>query len=157
MNTKFFIMFCVFFGMLNFAFADENGSDKATLIIMYDSQIHELTNVPSIFFVSKIDVSESSRIEASINTRLQYGGKGKSTEEVEKWARKKIQTDPQIKNLIGKIPASLSFLNHVNDIGITKVPAVVLRDGDQDFVVYGQTDIRKAVQAINSYRVGSSG
>lgn len=143
--------------MLNFTFAADKDSDKATLIIMYDSQIHELTNVPTIFFVSKIDVSESSRIEASINTRLQYGGKGKSTEEVERWARKKIQTDPQIKDLIGKIPTSLSFLNHVNEIGITKVPAVVLRDGDQDFVVYGQTDIRKAVQAINSYRVGNSG
>ena len=53
MTIRALIVLTFFFSMLNFTFAADKDSDKATLIIMYDSQIHELTNVPTIFFVSK--------------------------------------------------------------------------------------------------------
>ena len=130
------------------------GEEQPVVNVFYDSTKHSVISIPTIFSVEKIDVSESRKIEASITERLQLERQGESIEAVQNWAVKKVAQDREIQRLMSELPNTYRWLEKAHTFGISKVPAVVISYGEDDFVVYGQTDIRKAINLVSAYRVG---
>lgn len=125
------------------------------LTIVYDARYDKISGIPKNISVQHYDVSEVSKIETQINRRLVFKGQAKSQSDVEAWAMNKVNKDPEIKALIDKLPLAYDYLTAVDEFGLTKVPAVVYSDGDKNFVVYGETNISKAIQKVNAYRYGT--
>ena len=124
----------------------------SSVTVIYDSRYHQLSGLPQNFSVQKYDVSLTGRIEVQINKRLVYSGPQTSVEGVEAWARKKAKQDPELKQLFDMLPSSYDYLTPVSEFGLTKIPAVIAHAGTDNFVVYGETNINKALQAINTSR-----
>lgn len=124
------------------------------LTIIYDARYDKLRGIPKNISVHHYDVSKVSKIETQINRRLEFKGQAKSHMDVEAWALNKVNNDPAIKVLIDKLPLAYDYLTAVDQFGLTKVPAVVYSDGDKNFVVYGETNISKAIQKVNAFRYG---
>ena len=147
MNMKTMYIFCV----LIFAFS-ANASERK-VVVLFDSRIHELSNVPTFFSVEKYDVSMVGRIESEINKRLVYpNGSATSIEQVQKWAKNKIVSDPQIQALRDNLQNAYQYTKPAMQYGLSKVPAVVLVDGDNEYIVYGDTDIESALRNIRAHR-----
>tara|TARA_Y100001938_G_C7777135_1_gene276140 strand:+ start:37 stop:489 length:453 start_codon:yes stop_codon:yes gene_type:complete len=145
-------IFCV----LIFAFS-ANASERK-VVVLFDSRIHELSNVPTFFSVEKYDVSMVGRIESEINKRLVYpNGSATSIEQVQKWAKNKIVSDPQIQALRDNLQNAYQYTKPAMQYGLSKVPAVVLVDGDNEYIVYGDTDIESALRKIRAHRVVNGG
>ncbi|OES24331.1 DUF1525 domain-containing protein (plasmid) [Alteromonas macleodii] len=152
MNMKTMYIFCV----LIFAFS-ANASERK-VVVLFDSRIHELSNVPTFFSVEKYDVSMVGRIESEINKRLVYpNGSATSIEQVQKWAKNKIVSDPQIQALRDNLQNAYQYTKPAMQYGLSKVPAVVLVDGDNEYIVYGDTDIESALRKIRAHRVVNGG
>ena len=152
MNMKTMYIFCV----LIFAFS-ANASERK-VVVLFDSRIHELSNVPTFFSVEKYDVSMVGRIESEINKRLVYpNGSATSIEQVQKWAKNKIVSDPQIQALRDNLQNAYQYTKPAMQYGLSKVPAVVLEDGDNEYIVYGDTDIESALRKIRAHRVVNGG
>ena len=152
MNMKTMYIFCV----LIFAFSANASERKA--VVLFDSRIHELSNVPTFFSVEKYDVSMVGRIESEINKRLVYpNGSATSIEQVQKWAKNKIVSDPQIQALRDNLQNAYQYTKPAMQYGLSKVPAVVLVDGDNEYIVYGDTDIESALRKIRAHRVVNGG
>ena len=152
MNMKTMYIFCV----LIFAFS-ANASERK-VVVLFDSRIHELSNVPTFFSVEKYDVSMVGRIESEINKRLVYpNGSATSIEQVQKWAKNKIVSDPQIQALRDNLQNAYQDTTPAMQYGLSKVPAVVLVDGDNEYIVYGDTDIESALRKIRAHRVVNGG
>ena len=152
MNMKTMYIFCV----LIFAFS-ANASERK-VVVLFDSRIHELSNVPTFFSVEKYDVSMVGRIESEINKRLVYpNGSATSIEQVQKWAKNKIVSDPQIQALRDNLKNAYQYTKPAMQYGLSKVPAVVLVDGDNEYIVYGDTDIESALRKIRAHRVVNGG
>ena len=152
MNMKTTYIFCV----LIFAFS-ANASERK-VVVLFDSRIHELSNVPTFFSVEKYDVSMVGRIESEINKRLVYpNGSATSIEQVQKWAKNKIVSDPQIQALRDNLQNAYQYTKPAMQYGLSKVPAVVLVDGDNEYIVYGDTDIESALRKIRAHRVVNGG
>lgn len=148
-NKISFLFFFVLFGLLC---KSEASDDIHSVTVIYDSRYHVLSSVPQNFSVKKYDVSLTSRIEAQINKRLVYSGPKTTIEGVESWAREKAKQDPELKQLFDMLPSSYDYLVPVSEFSLTKVPAVIAHIGADNFVVYGETNINKALQTINSSR-----
>ena len=152
MNMKTMYIFCV----LIFAFS-ANASERK-VVVLFDSRIHELSNVPTFFSVEKYDVSMVGRIESEINKRLVYpNGSATPIEQVQKWAKNKIVSDPQIQALRDNLQNAYQYTKPAMQYGLSKVPAVVLVDGDNEYIVYGDTDIESALRKIRAHRVVNGG
>ena len=152
MSMKTMYIFCV----LIFAFS-ANASERK-VVVLFDSRIHELSNVPTFFSVEKYDVSMVGRIESEINKRLVYpNGSATSIEQVQKWAKNKIVSDPQIQALRDNLQNAYQYTKPAMQYGLSKVPAVVLVDGDNEYIVYGDTDIESALRKIRAHRVVNGG
>ena len=152
MSMKTMYIFCV----LIFAFS-ANASERK-VVVLFDSRIHELSNVPTFFSVEKYDVSMVDRIESEINKRLVYpNGSATSIEQVQKWAKNKIVSDPQIQALRDNLQNAYQYTKPAMQYGLSKVPAVVLVDGDNEYIVYGDTDIESALRKIRAHRVVNGG
>ena len=132
-----------------------NAYSAEYLTIVYDARYDKISGIPKNISVHHFDVSEVSKIETQINRRLVFKGQAKSQSDVEAWAMNKVKKDPEIKALIDKLPLAYDYLTAVDEFGLTKVPAVVYSDGDKNFVVYGETNISKAIQKVNAYRYGT--
>ena len=152
MNMKTMYIFCV----LIFAFS-ANASERK-VVVLFDSRIHELSNVPTFFSVEKYDVSMVGRIESEINKRLVYPNRSAtSIEQVQKWAKNKIVSDPQIQALRDNLQNAYQYTKPAMQYGLSKVPAVGLVDGDNEYIVYGDTDIESALRKIRAHRVVNGG
>lgn len=98
------------------------------------------------------------RIESEINKRLVYpNGSATSIEQVQKWAKNKIVSDPQIQALRDNLQNAYQYTKPAMQYGLSKVPAVVLVDGDNEYIVYGDTDIESALRKIRAHRVVNGG
>ena len=129
--------------------------DVDFITVVYDSRYHTLTGVPLNYSVQKYDVSLTGRIEAQINKRLVYSGPQTDVEGVEAWARNKVEQDPELKQLFDMLPSSYDYLTPVSEFGLTKIPAVVAHAGADNFVVYGETNVNKALQTVIASRAAS--
>lgn len=123
-------------------------ADIDFITVVYDSRHHPLSGVPINYSVQKYDVSLTGRIESQINKRLVYSGSQTDVNGVEEWARNKVKNDPELKQLFDLLPSSYDYLTPVSEFGLTKIPAVVVHAGADNFVVYGETNINKALQAV---------
>lgn len=123
--------------------------------VLYDSRYEQLSGVPKNFNVRLFDLSKPSRIEKEINRRLVYKGPRLSEFEMEVWGRNKVASDSTLKSLVDELPLSYAYLNEVVDYDIKKIPAVIYSESDNNFVIYGQPNITKALNQINAYRVGN--
>lgn len=149
-NYMNFIICLFIFQMSFFSFADE-------VLYFYDSAIHPPT---PFFSATSFDVSKSSKIEAEINKRLIFNDAPFLTEQqrVEK-ARSIINGDPKLKSLIKELSQSYKYLEKVFEFQIKKVPAIVLKENGRNWIVYGQTNVQKALVLIRNsdkYRSVSS-
>lgn len=118
------------------------------ITVVYDSRHHALSGLKQNYSVQKYDVSLTGRIEAQINKRLVYSGTQTDVRGVEEWARNKVKHDPELKQLFDMLPSSYDYLTPVSEFGLTKIPAVVVHAGADNFVVYGETNINKALKAV---------
>ena len=124
----------------------------AKVVILYDSTIHKVDNAPTFFSVEKYDVSLVDKIEAEISKRLVYTGNAKAEKDVERWAKNKLQTDPDLQRLMGLLEGAYRFTTPATKYGISKIPAVVYVDDDKQYIVYGETNVRSALDKINAFR-----
>ena len=114
----------------------------------YDSTIHPQT--PFLSSVS-LDVSKSSKIEAEINKRLIFKEAPFLSEEQRlAKARSIISQDPKLKYLMNELSNSYKYLEKVFEFQIKKVPAVVLQENGHNWIVYGQTNVQKALVLIRN-------
>lgn len=131
-----------------------SGDVENKLVIVYDSRVHALVGDASTFFsVEKYDVSLVGKIEAEINKRLTYSGKHpKNIDAIQSWATDKFKNDDEIIRLVKLLEEAYSFTEPAMKFGLSKVPAIVLVDDEDEFVVYGETNIYKALERINAFR-----
>lgn len=133
------------------AFASDLDSIQSVTVI-YDSGRHYLSGLEQNFPIQKYDVALTSTIEAEISKRLVYPNKARSVEEVEAWARSKVQKDPELRSLFDQLNSSFDYLSPSVQFGIDRVPAVITHINGEHFVVYGQTSIQFAVEEVLRYR-----
>ncbi len=141
-----FSLFLNMFSMNAFA------SSSPKLVLVFDSNLHKMEGVPTFFSVEKFDVSLVDKIEAEISKRLVYTGNAKSEKDVERWAKNKLQTDPDLQRLMGMLEGAYRFTAPATQYGVSKVPAVVYVDDDKQYIVYGETNVRSALDKINAFR-----
>lgn len=125
-------------------------SQVNSVTVFFDSRLHSVKDSQLYFPVVKYDLSLTSKIKAEIDRRLVYQGTATSVGQVEEWARKKSQSDPALKKLFESLQHSYEYLGPVAEYGISKVPAVVAHIGEDHFIVYGETDIQKALRIIST-------
>jgi hypothetical protein len=114
----------------------------------YDSEVH---NSQTIFSVTKFDVSKSNKIRAEINKRLVFdSNRVWSKEDLEVEARKRIASDPQLKSLMNQMSDSFKYLQTALELKVLKVPAIVLKENGHNWIVYGETNIQKALVLIRN-------
>lgn len=114
----------------------------------YDSNIHPSE---TIFSVTKFDVSKSNKIRAEINKRLVFdSNRVWSKKDLEVEARKRIASDPQLKSLMTQMSDSFKFLQTALELKVLKVPAIVLKENGHNWIVYGETNIQKALVLIRN-------
>ncbi|MAD89058.1 MAG: hypothetical protein CMK64_05095 [Pseudoalteromonas sp.] len=135
------IFFLVFILMPFFSFSDE-------VLYFYDSDRHP---EPSFFVERKIDVSLASKIEQAINTKLVLQNPYLYTEkEREQLAISKLQNDDALKVLMKRLADSYKELETIFKYQVHKVPAVVLVENERNWIVYGETNIQKALVIIRN-------
>lgn len=118
------------------------------VIIFYDSTKQRLTNLPKNIFHQSFDLGISGKIEAEMNKRLEmFSSKVTKSEILQGFSSNK-----EVKNLVEKLKESYSYLEGVSKYKVTKIPAVILDTKDGDYIVYGETNIQKALQSIAIYR-----
>ena len=94
------------------------------------------------------------KIEKQINQRLKFTGhKAKSEKQVEEWAKHKLQTDKVLQAFLSKLEEAYAYTKPAMKYGLSKVPAVVYVDSENEYIVYGETNVRKALDKINAHRV----
>ncbi|MBB1333995.1 DUF1525 domain-containing protein [Pseudoalteromonas sp. SR41-6] len=118
------------------------------IFYFYDSKVH---NSQTIFSVTKFDVSKSNKIRAEINKRLVFNSqKVWTTEELEKEARYRLANDVELKGLMNEMSDSYKYLQQALEFKVTKVPAIVLKENGHNWIVYGETNIQKALVLIRN-------
>ncbi len=126
------------------------------VIVLYDSERHMLSAPPTFFSIEKYDVALVGKIEEQINQRLKYTGhKAKSEKQVEEWAKHKLQNDKELQVLLSQLEEAYTYTKPAMKYGLSKVPAVVYVDGENEYIVYGETNVRKALDKINAHRVSA--
>lgn len=120
----------------------------ADVFYFYDSKIHPSE---TIFSVTKFDVNKSNKIRAEINKRLVFNSqKVWTTEELEKEARYRLANDVELKGLMNEMSDSYKYLQRALEFKVTKVPAIVLKENGHNWIVYGETNIQKALVLIRN-------
>lgn len=118
------------------------------IFYFYDSSIHPSQ---TIFSVTKFDVNKSNKIRAEINKRLVFNSqKVWTTEELEKEARYRLANDVELKGLMNEMSDSYKYLQQALEFKVTKVPAIVLKENGHNWIVYGETNIQKALVLIRN-------
>lgn len=134
------------FALLLFSFSTEILASE--IFYFYDSGVH---NSQTIFSVTKFDVSKSNKIRAEINKRLVFdSNRVWSKEDLEVEARKRISSDPQLKSLMNQMSDSFKYLQTALELKVLKVPAIVLKENGHNWIVYGETNIQKALVLIRN-------
>lgn len=112
---------------------------QAQQIIVVTDSHHPITNVPANTRVIELDAAQRLHDELSKNLP-------NNSQQAKQVARQRLQQSgiPQQQAM----QSALQGLVDAWAIGITKIPAVVL-DGH---VIYGESDINKAVTEIKSYQ-----
>ena len=97
------------------------------------------------------NVNKSNKIKTQINKQLVFNSQRSWTkEELELEARKRISNDPKLKNLMNEISDSYKYLQKALEFKVTKVPAIVLVENGHNWIVYGETNIQKALVLIRN-------
>lgn len=122
------LFFCFFTSFLSFASA-------ASEILVFTDSIHSVYNIPANAKVIKLDAAQILQSELSVNLPIDR----KQAESVAK---------TRIENMDGSFREKLQDVVDAWGLGITKIPAVMI---DQ-YVVYGESDVEKAVLQIKKYR-----
>jgi len=123
------------------------------LFIFYDSTKYRIYNVPIIISNQAFDLGKSGKIQGEINKRLaNLSSLRKTPDELKEVVSKGLQSNPLMKGYVEELKDSYGYLQKVAEYQITKIPAVVLDTEDGEYVVYGQTNIQKALQNIAVYR-----
>lgn len=137
-NLNFLLSFTFFFSFhLN-----------AEVFYFYDSSVHPSK---TIFSVTKFDVNKSNKIRAEINKRLVFNSqKVWTTEELEKEAHYRLANDVELKGLMNEMSDSYKYLQRALEFKVTKVPAIVLKENGHNWIVYGETNIQKALVLIRN-------
>jgi integrating conjugative element protein (TIGR03757 family) len=126
------------------------------LIVFHDSTKHRIINVPMNIYYQAFDLGKSGKIHKEINRRLgNLSSLKKTPDELKKIVAQGLQSNPQMKLYIEQLNGSYGYLKKVAKYQITKIPAVVLDTEDGEYVVYGQTNIQKALENIAVYRRSS--
>ena len=137
-NLSFIFVFLVFSANVS----------ASEIFYFYDSGVH---NSQTIFSVTKFDVSKSNKIRAEINKRLVFdSNRVWSKEDLEVEARKRIASDPQLKSLMNQMSDSFKYLQTALELKVLKVPAIVLKENGHNWIVYGETNIQKALVLIRN-------
>ncbi len=137
-------LFCLLFSFAPFF------SGASEIYYFFDSNIH---SNQTIFSVTKFDVSKSNKIRAEINKRLVFdSNRVWSKEELEIEARKRIASDPRLKSLMTEMSDSFKYLQTALELKVLKVPAIVLKENGHNWIVYGETNIQKALVLIRNSR-----
>ncbi|KZN63396.1 DUF1525 domain-containing protein [Pseudoalteromonas luteoviolacea] len=118
------------------------------VLYFFDSNKHP---EPSFFVNRKIDVSIPSKIEQAINKKLVLENPYLYTEaEREQLARSMLRNDETLKGLMSNLASSYKELETIFKYQVHKVPAVVLVENGRNWIVYGETNIQKALVIIRN-------
>jgi hypothetical protein len=121
--------------------------------VFFDSEIHNLTNLPNNFPIEPFDLSKSGKIKSYFNQRLsQSFNYIDNTKLLTSKNISELKGSDLVKSFASEYVNSLSHLRYLARYKIIKIPAVVLDTGNGEYIVYGETNIQKALQDIALYR-----